>query len=85
MIERHSCVWVGVEVGIAPPLGSFWGGLRHRWNLTSGYVHLRNSFEILILGPQLCPGIWAYTVIGLLKKHCHFASQVEGKFEMHFK
>ena len=53
-------------------LGSFWGGLYHRWNLTSGYVHLQNSFEILVLGPQLCPLIWAYTMIGLLKKALSF-------------
>ena len=35
---------------------------------TLGYVRLRNSAEILVLGPHLCTRIWVCTMIGLLKR-----------------
>ena len=43
------------------------GSLHHRRNWTPVKSALRNSAEILVLGPNLCTRIWLYAMIGLLK------------------
>ena len=46
---------------------------------------VRNSDEILLLGPHVCTRISVRLMIGLLKGHCGFANQGKRKFETHFR
>ena len=52
--------------------------------LNSGQVRLRNSAEVLVMRLYLCTRVCVRAMIDLLKSHCRFANQVEGKFETHF-
>ena len=49
-------------------------------NKLLSYVRLRNSAEILVLGPRLCTRVWVSAMIGVID---WFANQVEGKVETH--